>query len=454
MRLLTVICVAAIVVAFAVPALAETQNIKVSGDIKVAHIYQQDIDFDDSDVSDDADNQNFFLQQVGLNVEADLTDNVSTYVRLIQERPWGDNLCVSSKDTEAFDVSLDEAYVTLKEMLYAPLTLKIGRQNIWLGKGLMVGNAGLIAWDQQTNLPATADEMSDMTAFDAIRATLDYDPWTIDLIYSKIDENSNTTATPDNYDDIDLYVANIGYDFTKYDAEAEVYYICKWDRTNTSASDYDDSDDIHTVGLRGSLVPFDNMDVWAEGAFQFGNYKQTAAIVARDREAYALNVGGDYTFTDVRWTPLLGVEYTYLSGENQANTGDWTAWEPLYPGKFNTQILAFREITKLTAQDGTNPMTNNNSGATNLKELGVFAGINPMTDITVDGRLSFQWFDEVPRSGLSEDIGMELDGQLTYDYTEDVQFTVAAGMVWPGDYYTNGMDDTASQIVSAVSVDF
>ena len=449
MRLFTAICVLALVAAFAVPAFAETQNIKVSGDIKVAHVYLKDIDLDENDGDEVSDNQNFFVQQVGLNVEADLTDNVATYVRLISEREWTGE----AGGANTYDVTLDEAYVTLKEMLYAPLTLKIGRQNIWLGKGFVVGNSGALVWDSNATLPVQVHELSDNTAFDSVRATLDYDPWTIDLIYAKVDENVNLGGDPDNYDDKDLYVVNLGYDFEKNDAEAEAYYILKWDRSNTpAATGFDDTDDIHTVGLRGSLVPFDMMNIWAEGAFQFGTYKASSAAASRDREAFAINIGGDYTLADVKWTPTVGLEYTLWSGEGSDNAGDWNAWDPLYPGKFDTNIAAFRNITKVTAYGA--QMGLNDHGATNENQFAAFASLEPMTDITLSGKFTYLWFDEVPVSGGSDDIGYEIDGKVVYDYTEDVQFSIAGAVFIAEDFYPDGQDDTATQLVSAVTVDF
>lgn len=439
MRLLAALCVTAVVVAFAVPAFAETQNVKLSGDIGVSSVYQSSIDFN----ADDSGNTNIFMQQVGLNVEADLTDNVSTYVRIINEREWD-----AEEATERqFDVSLDEAYVTLKEMLYAPLTLKIGRQNIWLGKGFVIGNAGAYVWDSANNLATSIHELSDMTAFDAIRATLDYDPWTIDLIYAKIDEN----ATPTVSDDVDLYVANVGYDFTKYDAEAEGYLIVKWDRQNIRTTEIIDTDEVWCLGIRGSLVPFDNMYVWAEGAYQIGEYRGNTTQEG-DRDAQAVDIGGEYTFVDVRWTPKIGGEYTYLSGEEAGQGGDWQAWEPLYTGKFDTYIADFLEITKVT--DRAAQIAGNDSGATNLQKFAVIGALNPMTDVTVDARWTIEWYDEVPIAGKSDEKLHELDAKLTYDYTEDVQFAVAAGIVWPLDYYPAEYDSTASQIISAVTVEF
>ena len=454
MRLLTGICVAALLVAFAVPAFAETQNIKVSGDIKVAYVYQNNVDYQ----SNDSDNQNFFMNQVGLNVEADLTDNVSTYIRLINERDW-DAEETAGTGSEKFEIQLDEAYITLKEMLYAPLTLQIGRQNMWLGKGLVIGNAGVNVWDEG-GLPTTVSEMSDMTAFDAIRATLDYDPWTIDLIYSKIDADNNAAGSNNN-DDTDLYVANVGYDFTKYDAEAEAYYIFKHDRVATAAGTGPKSvDEIHTVGLRGSLVPFESMNLFAEGAVQFGDYRNEPAA-GKDREAYALNVGGDYTFADVKWTPVVGGEFLYLTGNNAdtADSSKWEAWDPIYRGKFDNYLGDFRNVSKVTAYDVANGTSadGNNNGLTNQKSLAAFISADPMTDINVNVRYTYFWLDQVPVSGGNDEAGMELDAKLAYDYTEDVAFTVCGGVFWPGNFYTKGnsaQDKTAAQLVAATTIDF
>jgi len=443
MRLLTAICLAALVVAFAVPAFAETQNIKISGDIGVSQIYQNNIDLHHNDKDD----QNQFIQQVGLNVEADLTDNVSTYVRLIEERAWNAEQGVGGTSAQ-FDVKVDEAYLTLEEMLYAPLTLKIGRQNIWLGKGLIIGNAGVLVWDEG-GLPMTVRQFSDMTAFDAIRATLDYDPWTIDLIYSKIDANVNA-AGGFNHDDVNLYVANIGYDFTKYDAEAEAYLVIEHDREAIITTTPPDREMIYTMGLRGSFIPFDNANVWAEGALQYGDYRQGEKSC--DREAAAANIGADYTFVDVRWTPKVGAEILWLSGEDADQSGKWNAWNPVYRGRFDTTISDFRNITMATNIG--QQTAGSDTGVTNQLQASAIFALEPMTDISLDSRWSLMWYDEVPMAGRNDEIGHELDAKLTYDYTEDVQFTCAGGMFFPLEYWVDTADSTAGQLVTAVKVDF
>jgi hypothetical protein len=407
-----------------------------------------DLDLREHKHNDAASNVNSFLQQVGLNVGADLTDNVSTYVRILNEREWS---AEDQNNGGEFSLLLDEGYVTLKEMLYAPLTVKIGRQNIWLGKGFVVGNAGVSVWDPESALPADVRELSEMTAFDALRATLDYDPWTIDLIYSKIDANNINRS-----DDVDLYVANVGYKFTKYDAEAEAYYILKHDKTgrDATANAYK-ANTIDTVGLRGSLVPVENLSFWAEGALQFGKYR-TSALRKSDRDAAAADVGADYTFADVKWTPKVGAEYTFYSGEEPSSSGDWEAWDPLYIGKFDNYIAPFRNITKLTDYDVANGVSANgdNNGVTNESQISAFASIVPMTDLKIEARYTYLWFDKVPVANRSDKLGQEIDGKITYDYTEDVSFAVAGGVFSPGAYYPTDYDATATQLVTSVKVDF
>ena len=168
----------------AVPAFSAVQNVKVSGDITSYAVWQDELDLNDNSDSCHADDHGFLATITRLRVDADLTDNVSATVRLINERVWDGE---SDKST---DVDLDLAYLTMKEMFYSPLTLIIGRQELRYGSALIVG-------DPDTNASAAGSDssfeskcpfLSKRKAFDAIRAILDYDPWTIDVIYAKIDE--------------------------------------------------------------------------------------------------------------------------------------------------------------------------------------------------------------------------------------------------------------------------
>jgi len=58
--------------------------------------------------------------------------------------------------------------------------------------------------DPQGNFQA--DEFTQMQSFDAIRATLDFNPWTLDFVYSKIREGATNPE-----DDRDLTISYITY---------------------------------------------------------------------------------------------------------------------------------------------------------------------------------------------------------------------------------------------------
>src|SRR5262245_27302134 len=94
----------------AMPAFASVQNVKVSGDIDSTYLYRHGFDLgaNKNGTYSQPLNQSVFLTQTRLRVDADLTDNVSTTVALINERAWdvdGEN---------STDIDLNLAFVTLR----------------------------------------------------------------------------------------------------------------------------------------------------------------------------------------------------------------------------------------------------------------------------------------------------------------------------------------------------
>src|ERR1700733_13466364 len=83
--------VAGLMLVLASPAFAAIQNVKVSGDITTSWIGDSDLDLGaNSSAIQPAGQkkQSVFLTQTRLRVDADLSDNVSTTVGLINERAW------------------------------------------------------------------------------------------------------------------------------------------------------------------------------------------------------------------------------------------------------------------------------------------------------------------------------------------------------------------------------
>ncbi len=479
MKSFKIAMVLALVLGFAVPAYAETQNVKVSGSIDSYAFYRGNYDLLDSNdasvqpagatltgggipgqthsgsAAQRSDADQYFRTNTQVEVSADLTDNVSTVINLVNQRDWNSDTLdtagsASSDATNEFDIELDLAYVQMKEIFYSPLTLTIGRQDLWFGRGFIIGNNNT-AWDQQGI--TQADEYSVTTAFDAARATLDFNPWTLDFVYSKIHEGS---LNPE--DDRDLYIANVNYKFAEYNAVAEGYYVGEFDRNTLAGSTGTFDEETDTLGGRGQFDPISQITLGGELAYQFGETRNgSLASPVRDRGAWAADIFGTYRW-DNTWKPELTLEYVHFSGEGNlsSTTEDFDGWNGLYRGRFWTAYADFREFVYATATGSDQSATLNN------QFIQVKGALKPMEDLLLEGAFTYIWTDEdvhvtpgVQSSAVHDDqIGYEIDLQVTYDYTEDVSFGLLTGWFVPGDFYSEPQDEIASDIVGSVKVTF
>ena len=464
MRKLMVVCIAALfVVGLVASAEAAVQNVKVSGGITARGIVHEDYDLDANDDStapgtDGTDAH--YMSTTTVQVDADLTDNVSAQIQLLNQRDWDGVEPANGTATGAdSDVLLNLANVSLKEFLYAPLTLVIGRQNLQYGDGFIVG-PGLL---RNTNVTLAAGEYSAANSFDAIRAILDCDPWTVDLVISKMDENNSLATAAQTQDDVDLWGLNVGYDFNNdWNAEAEAYLFRKRDDVNAisfteavGTHTYEERE-LYTLGFRGSIAPIENLSLRGEGAYQFGEYRDTAITAGeasiynqdRDASAWAFDVSGKYSFADVQYTPSLAVGYVYKSGESATASGDVEQWDSFYTGKFYGAIRDFFGSVYQTAD------ANDTSGTTNSNIFWVQGTAAPLEDVTLSAKYLHYWFDEKPVAGRDDEVGDEVVTQAVYNYTEDVTLDLVGAWFLPGSYYQNGQDDTATSVVGSVSVAF
>ncbi|MDP8252888.1 MAG: alginate export family protein [Candidatus Kaelpia aquatica] len=425
----------------ATSAFAAVQNVKVSGDITTygvgQYIYDLDDDAGDADVSSytAGDENNFFATITRLRVDADLTDNVAATIRLSNEREWGE---VGQENT---DVNLDLAYITLKEIFYSPLTVMIGRQDLAYGSTLVVGdpntNANVAGDSDLDNAPY----LSKAKSFDAIVGVLDYDPWTIDLLYAKISEIYEGS----NDEDQDILGLNLAYDFADYEAETEAYvFFVDGDQATAS-------EDITVLGLRGSLAPADGLTIGAEIAIQTGDYSTT-----QDMDALAATIEGSYVW-DNEYSPMIKLCYDYRSGDNDTSAGDFDAWDPLYEDQTKGLIADY-------LFEGVNGGVNSNAQIINLG-----GSFQPTEDLTI----ALDWFNYTLDEKLSsapstwnsgmasqsiksteDDLGNEIDLAIVYDYTEDVVIGLQAGWFMPGDVFEAANDDDAFALVGSIAVSF
>lgn len=477
MKILRALFVVALALAFVVPAYAETQNVKVSGSLDAYWLYRSNFDLQDGndigsattttasythgtsgDPNQKSDADDYFMSITQVQVAADLTDNVSTVINLVNQRDWNAREFVAAangasvaSETAAneFDIILDLAYVQMKEIFYSPLTLTIGRQDLLFGRGFIVG------WNPQDPQGTTqADEFTQIQSFDAIRATLDFNPWTLDFVYSKIDENSNNPE-----DDIDLYIANVNYKFAEYNAVAEGYYVGHYDRgTLSSAPASQESNKTHTVGGRVQFDPISQITLGAELAYQFGGYRSSATATERDREAWGVDIFGTYRW-DYTWKPEVTVEYVLMSGEadlSSTSTADYGSWNAPFRGPTYGWIHEYLETYYGTAAGY------DQGAGQNLQFISVGGSLKPLDDLSLGAVFYYYWADEDmhttpadPATAVRDDeIGWEVDTTVTYAYTEDVTFQFMANWFVPGGLYTDPEDDTASEYISRVLVTF
>ncbi|OGW91001.1 MAG: hypothetical protein A3D28_01895 [Omnitrophica bacterium RIFCSPHIGHO2_02_FULL_63_14] len=465
MKLGKALFVLALAALIASPAYAETQNVKVSGSIDAYWFYRENFDLRDNNdvgvvpagsaaalydhgaagsIAEKSEADSFFMSVTQVQVAADLTDNVSTVINIANQRDWNadtfDGVGGTGNDAAEYDIDLDLAYVQMKEIFYSPLTLTVGRQDLLFGRGFIIG------WNPiDPNASIQADEYTALQAFDAVRATLDFQPWTIDVVYSKILEND-----PNPEDDIDLWIANVNYKFAEYNAVAEGYYVGHLDRSLLSgvAATGSTTNDTHTLGGRVQFDPISQITLGGELAYQLGSYRAAVADPERDRSAWGVDIFGTYRWDNV-WKPELTLEYVSLSGEGNmtATTEDYGAWNSLYRGKFWTAYADFREFVYGTSDAADQP------ASTNQNLIQVKGSLKPMEDLLLEGAFTYLWTDE-DIAGRSDEIGYEIDLQAVYDYTEDVSFGVLLGWFVPGDFYSSPNDETALDLVSSVKVTF
>jgi len=438
-RLILVLALA-FVVGTTCAAYAEVQNVKVSGDILFSGVARNNFDLARKDkgggdgVSED--HENMFLTQTRVRVDADLTDNVSATVRLINERNW------DAESQSNTDIDLDLAYVSLKEFLYSPLSLTVGRQEIRFGNALIMGNSGTYSSDVLNGVPS---DLSVRKAFDAIRATLNYDPLVIDAFFAKIDESNNKTN-----DDVDLYGINASYEVNSK-LKTEVYFYDKINHGADATTLSGARSNIKTVGTLISGSPIDNLKTSLEAAFQFGTRDQQTE---KNMKAWATQVMADYTFASTKFTPAVGATYTYLSGDKKTDDNTNRNWDSMYYDQVLNNIaytiLPFTNMQVINLRGSMKPTDDTSV----LLSYGYYrrnkGSSADMASTQVDGNGNTYSYNMTG----NDDLGYALDLTGTYDYTEDVQFGLTFGYFNPGKAFAENNRRDATQVLGTMKVTF
>jgi hypothetical protein len=456
----------------AVPAFASVQNVKVGGSINSTYLSRKNFDLGINAIGDET--QNVFLTQTMLHVDADLTDQVSTAVCLINERAW------SQKDSVAddSDIDLHLAYVTLREMLYSPLTVVAGRQAFHYGNSFIIDAGGTNnSAPTDSGIRTIAGDLTLQTAMDAVRFIFDYSPLTLEFLYSKVNANT-VTAVADDRDDVDLYGANATYKLgDEMDTQVETYFFAKVDKSTAGnaanggpTGESSKSDTVYVPGLRVSTTPLEGLNLSTELAWQRGNRVASSATTIDDnqaREALGAQFIANYQLPVAKeYSPAAQYVYTYVSGDSnpddrraatEASSNKYSGWDPMFENQGGGRIW--------------NAIFNLSNAHINVASLQA----NPIQDVMTKVSWTGLWLDKKLKSNSTShalvqpdgtatgaysfnsgktEIGQEVDVDATYAYTEDVSFGASLGWFLPGDFFAAANESVASQALLSGNVNF
>ncbi len=377
-------------VALAVPAFAELQNVVVGGQIRIRSNYT---DYGDTGASMlgrwrlfgprheiwslGANSDTFTEQRTRLNVRADFTDNVSAFIELDSYGNWGEGFRsnyltgVDSRPTGDSSVEVYQAYIEAKEIMGTALKARIGRQEIKLGSGWLVGTGEKAPYFYGLS-------------FDAVRLTYATDKFSVDAIAAKLKENSPTYEDGDT-DLYGLYASYLGIENITLDAYALMIRDASLAITL----------DTYTFGLRGAGT-FGAIDFDAEAAYQYLNWDHTFANYnSTDYFAATAEVG--YTF-DMTWTPRPFVAGAFFEGDEKGS------FNRLFSDKSYSKVI---EGSLLNGKDMTNFWT-------------AVAGVSAMPTETIKLQLSGSYMSLFDERGRDASLGWELDASVVYNYTQDL----------------------------------
>ena len=441
------------VVGLAANSFADVQNIRLSGDTRIRGYWLDNAaqsTMGGGGTNYEA-NSAFIEQRTRVSVEADLEDHVLVVVSLTAEGIWGaaDQSSTAGPGTEddgggaidrGWSVGVDEAYIQLNEMFYSPATLKLGRQYMTYGHGLLISSL-----EQSYN-------------YDAGRLVLDYYPVTLDLVGARLADNGSFGGDS-NHQSTDLVWLNARYEMSDNivkDVEAYFGWVAQSAHGGTSSTNVPPSlngASPWVIGIRGDLTPADSVKAWFEAAYEAG---ANGTVSDDSIQATLLNAGASFAIKG-GWSPVIRANYTFASGGGKGQTGGsngtpgqgafrpWFDYVEGYNGYLFSPYLSNIHIFNLGVSS--KPYENMSLSCNIYYYLKAdsdsFAGSNPNIDF---GGLEYAHADVAQAN--SRQLGWEIDNVFGYDYSKDVRFQLVNAFFIPGGAYRH---DGPGGTVNAVS---
>jgi hypothetical protein len=454
MKKATLLLALVLVVAMAVPAAAEVEEITVGGSIQARYqLLDPGFAYGHFAFDDDLHSMYWGTQRTLINVDAKLTGGVRAFAELQSFDFWGlseleeedgivgppevyaqgDFLDVSIlpltypfQDFGSYagqgnpGVDLYQAYIEMDNIADTPLMARVGRQELVYGREWLVGN---------NNAGMNFSGLS----FDGVKAGYESDALSIDAWWTQLLD----LATPlqgisqdDSIDFFGVYGTYSGIENMALDA----YFL--WVRNDLTP----DVNNLFTVGARLAGCwdsPLGLLDYNVEGAYQFGDTGFDG-----DYNAWAIDALAGYTFDQITWAPRLEVEYARFSGDDDLNDNDIETFTRLFSDVHYGELNLGGNLDSL--------MTNMNVfrggvSAAPMEQCALSADVYYFLLADDDGSV----LGAPPTSGQDDSVGWELDLAADYQYTEDLNLRAGWAIFWPGDALDDSVffgDDTENYV--------
>jgi hypothetical protein len=328
-------------------------------------------------------------------------------------------------------LQLRQAWVSLGDALEFPLTAKAGRQELSYGDQRLIG---------------PADWLNIGRTFDAVKVRYQAPDFWVDAF-------GGQPVIPDRYsfDGSDNHDRLSGiYASTKTlipVQESQLYFLARnvdeHPAYQTAEKLYPLASprDIYTMGARISSLPdaLQGWDYGMEGAGQFGRFKAANTSPSLEQQAFAAHAAAGYTWNTISWTPRLGLEFNYASGDDNSKDGKHGTFDNLYPS--NHGLYGAMDFFSWQ----------------NIEDLHLGASITPMKklELRLDGHVL--WLatthdylyagNGTPRTtggyginpSAGDNVGSELDLTASYAITRFASAQAGYSHFFAGDYVKNSL---------------
>ena len=282
----------------------------------------------------------FTVQRTRVYFDADVSKNVRAYVRIADNRVWGGeqnttNGANAVSDTDQW-TELNEGYVDLRNLgdlssFLENISIRAGRWQMFYGDHRLIGhlnwtnagrkwNGARVKWDNKKG------------------------SW-IDFFATVVQEDSTGAVSGDavsrdtEKDELFWGLYTHFKDPLGFKGIAAEPYLIIRDRSTSDRSDTgaDSGEERYSAGLRlaGKKVPsLPGVDFTFEQTWQFGHVEtvvQQGAAASNPIQAFAGAWGAGYTFSDVSWSPRVGYQYAFASGDEDPDNGADKTFNQLYP---------------------------------------------------------------------------------------------------------------------------